>query len=420
MPFDITDHQPEQLPQLYQRALIAREPPSTGKVALAQFVAPNTRPAFPPPGLPSIGSAGPVLEAPVAPVARGIKLSKRGDVRIQLSWFPSPDGSEQIAVINSGVNIVITGDPQLGPIDISTDRLVIWTPDIGADPLSGGSDDTSRRYELYMEGNIVFRQADRVIYANSLYYDVQQQAGTLIDAELLSPIPEYDGLVRIKAAVLRQDGSRIKANGAAITSSRLGVPSYWFQAGELTYEEVDQPFVDPISGSLLVDPLSGQPVTGKQRLAVSRNNSIFVAGWPVFFWPTLATDLTEPSVLVNEVILRNDNVFGSQFGIGLNLGRLFGLGARVPGVQWNGGVDYLSKRGWGLGTDLAYDLDRFLGIEGPTRGYFDAWGIDEQGTDNLGRDRRAGPGSRLSRSSPVATSSANTVRISDIRRSRCH
>ena len=51
-------------------------------------------------------------------------------------------------------------------------------------------------------------------------------------------------------------------------------------------------------------------------------------------------------------------------------------------------MDYLSKRGVGIGTSVDYQLPRFLGFDGPTAGFVDAWGINEQGIDNLGRTRR--------------------------------
>ena len=375
-------NQPDKLPVHYQRALIAREPSPSGHVALAQFVSPGAAAPF---------SPGPVIEPPPIPFSRRIRISGRGGTRMQISWFPSPDGRQQMTVINSGVNILIEGDPALGPLDISADRLVIWTPNDGFaldDPET--SIDSSQPYELYMEGNIVFRQADRVVFANSMYYDVQQQTGSLLDAELLTPIPEYEGLVRLKAAVLRQlDAQRFQANGAAITTSRLGVPSYWFQAGELTYEEIDQPLVDPITGAALIDPQTGQAITEKQRLAVSRNNSTFVGGFPIFYWPRFATDLTRPSTVINRIRIGNDNIFGTQLGVGVDMARLFGLAARWPNFEWNVVLDYLSNRGWGVGTNLEYEFGSFLGIQGPTRGFLDAWGIDDQGLDNLGRDRRA-------------------------------
>jgi hypothetical protein len=53
-----------------------------------------------------------------------------------------------------------------------------------------------------MEGNIEFRQGDRIVYADRMYYDVRRQIGVILDAELLTPLPryadhKYQGLVRL-------------------------------------------------------------------------------------------------------------------------------------------------------------------------------------------------------------------------------
>jgi hypothetical protein len=66
------------------------------------------------------------------------------------------------------------------------------------------------------------------------------------------------------------------------------------------------------------------------------------------------------------------------------------LGVENPpqGVGWDLSVDYLSERGPALGTTVAYDRTDFFGLPGPTFGVLDAWGIHDDGTDNLGRDFR--------------------------------
>ena len=44
--------------------------------------------------------------------------------------------------------------------------------------------------EVYLEGNIVFRQGDRVIYADRMYYNVRQEYGVVLNAEMLTPVPD--------------------------------------------------------------------------------------------------------------------------------------------------------------------------------------------------------------------------------------
>ena len=66
-------------------------------------------------------------------------------------------------------------------------------PSAGDEPLMGGSgmvqgDETP--LELYLEGNIVFRQGDRVLFAQRMYYDVRRQVGVVLDAEMSSRCPD--------------------------------------------------------------------------------------------------------------------------------------------------------------------------------------------------------------------------------------
>ena len=100
---------------------------------------------------------------------------------VQFQWFQSgPNSNQWIAVIDSGVNVIVDGlSGDSGTMDISTDRLVIWTTGVQEPDLTGRTIQDQRvPMEFYMEGNIVFRQGERVIYANRMYYDVPNHVGT--------------------------------------------------------------------------------------------------------------------------------------------------------------------------------------------------------------------------------------------------
>ena len=103
----------------------------------------------------------------------------------------------------------------------------------GNDPLQANGP-----IELYLEGNIVFRQGDRLIYADRMFYNATQEYGVVLAAEMLTPVQDYQGLVRLKADVLQQiDKQNFQAYGAAVTTSRLGVPRYWLQSERITFED---------------------------------------------------------------------------------------------------------------------------------------------------------------------------------------
>ena len=97
--------------------------------------------------------------APVSPQQRRIRVFPRSSVRWQARAFTSEDGTERIGVIDSGVNIVIDNFQDFDTIDISTDRLIIWTSATTLPNLQGDTAQSADApLEFYLEGNIVFRQ----------------------------------------------------------------------------------------------------------------------------------------------------------------------------------------------------------------------------------------------------------------------
>ena len=180
-----------------------------------------------------------------------------------------------------------------------------------------------------MEGNIVFRAGQRIIYANSMYYDVRGEQGVVLDAELLSDVPGYAGIIRLKTDVLRQlDRHHFQAHEAGFTSSRLGLPSYWFQADDLLFEDVPTQVTDPYSGSPLFDPTTGQPLIANRRFTESRNNFVYVNGVPVFYWPLLSFDFTNPRTFIRSARVGRDKVFGTQLGVTLDVKQVLGISDR--------------------------------------------------------------------------------------------
>ena len=66
----------------------------------------------------------------------------------------------------------------LGSIDVSSDRHGDLDPQSArAGPQRANAPGRARPLEIYMEGNVVFRQGERVIYATRMYYDVTNQRG---------------------------------------------------------------------------------------------------------------------------------------------------------------------------------------------------------------------------------------------------
>ena len=434
-------------PAIYQRAVAARDLQVSGGVQQAQYTQPIPSPGpsglvppdgpLPPGGpLPSGGSSppsGPIapggLVPPGGPLppggppaaspaptgslavgARRIRAFARGEMETQIHWFPDRQTGQWIAVIEGGVNLIVEdiplpgdgrlsrtlGLPGLVSIGLWADRMVIWTrgqevPDIyGNKPQA-----TDTPFEIYMEGNIVFREGDRVLYADRMYYDVNNQVGAVLGAELLTPVPRYEGLVRLRAQILRQLGpNRFEANDAFFTSSRLGSPTYRLQAESLSFEDVQEPRIDPVTGQPAINPQTLEAEIDHRQLATSENNWLYLDDLPVFYWPKMVTDLKESSFYIRRVRVRNDNVYGLQILTDWNAYQLLGIRNRPEGTDWGLSLDEMTKRGFGHGTDFRYSRDDFLGIAGKAVGVIDYWGIPDHGNDNLGLDRRDIPPER--------------------------
>ncbi|MFM8291193.1 MAG: hypothetical protein ACKOC4_05770, partial [Planctomycetia bacterium] len=324
-----------------------------------------------------------------APAMRRLRAFPRSSVPLAVKWFPSPAGNEWIAVINSGVNLVVDGVDPAGPLDISADRLVIWTRGQGQPDLNGGAaQGADVPLELYMEGNVVFRQGQRVVEAVSMFYDVPRSSGVITGATVLTPVDNYSGAVRLRADVLRQvDRSRFVATRTGLTSSRRGVPTWEFRSRELEFTDEQVPLGGPL-GQPAVDPVSGEPQVEHQQFITSRGNTVTLGGVPVLWWPVLATNAKKPTFYINNVQVKNDQIFGTQLLTGWDAFQVLGWRRPPDGVDWDFDVDYLSLRGPGGGTSLLYNRPDFLGLGTPASGDLDAWFIGDVGRDNLGLYRR--------------------------------
>jgi hypothetical protein len=361
-------------PEIYLRGMARRDPGLYGAIRRTQFT--------------QFENVAPPIDA-LPPGMRRLRAFPRSDAPVQAKWFPNEAGNEWIAVIDSGINLIIDGVDEWGSLDISADRVVIWTagdqePDLSGQSLQG----REMPLEIYMEGNLVFRQGDRVIYADRMYYDVRQHVGTVLNAELLTPAPGYLGLLRMKARVIQQlSEDRFLAQDAFMTSSRMGKPTYRLQAGSIYLEDRDIPVVERFTGAPVLDEITGEQLIDHEKYARSQNNFVYLGDVPVLYWPILAGNLEDPTYYVKRLQFGNDQVFGAQIRSAFDGFQVFGLD-QPDGTDWDLNLDYLSKRGVGVGTTFLYHDLNWAGITAPSAGFIDLWGINDHGLDNLGRGQK--------------------------------
>ncbi len=298
-----------------------------------------------------------------------------------------PEVNETIIVARGGVTVLVRDvtaqspdgrTMEFGTVSLSADRIVGWMPTF-TDILRDNNKFSQADGELYLEGDIVFRQGEQIIYAQSMYYNVSQEKGVVLDAEAIVTVPEYEGVVRLKADVMQQISSgNYVAFDAAMTSSRMGVPRYWMQSQQLRLNQRKR---------MVIDPMTRRRKIKNESYVSSNRNFVYVGGVPVMYWPRFAAKLEIPTLYLTGAKYKNDDTFGNQILLDFNMFQLLGMENAPDGLDWELSTDYLSDRGPALGTTFEYRTPAFFGLQGPTNGFFDAWVIDDDGVDRLGRDR---------------------------------
>ncbi len=368
-------------------ALLAHLPSGndTEAVKLVQFNQPLAAPTQPVPAQPS--SRGSFF-----PIAGGTKsleiIGRNPSIAPQIEQVDRPASNESLIVARGGVTLLIRDVTaqfpggelvNLGTVSLSANRIVAWLP-LMSRLFQGTADISQAQGEVYLEGDIVFRQGERIIYAESMYYNIATEQGMVLNAEAITTIPNYQGIVRLKAEVLQQvSKGNFIAFDAAVTSSRMGVPRYWLQSERLQLTDREQIVTDPNSGAVIVD---------REPFVESNNNFVYFGGVPLLYWPTFATSLERPAFYLTGIGVKNDNIFGTQIMLNWDLFQLLGIEDAPPGVDWELSTDYLSDRGPAVGTTVRYSVPGFLGCPGPANGFFDTWIIQDGGLDTLGIDRR--------------------------------
>lgn len=375
--------EPSPKPAVYERAMAQRTASRTSAITRTevQRFAMQTEPA--------------AMAEPTAlpPGARRLRAFPRSAVPFSVESFQNQAGNEWVTIIDRGVTLIVEGVSGVGQLDISADRIVIWRTGAGQLDLSGAAmDDAGSRLEFYMEGNLVFRQGQRVIYADRMFYDATAQVGTVLSAEVLSPVPNFKGVVRLKADLIKQTGpDRFLAERAYVTTSRFARPGYRLQSGLIEYEDIQRPLIEPRSGLAQLDPATGDQLYDREQRVTGKNNFLFLSQLPVFYWPRFSTTLEEPTFYLRRVRFKSDKVFGQQVYTDWDAFQLLGIRNKPAGTDLNLSLDYLSQRGFGVGPTFRYSRTDLFGIPGPYTGFFDGWYIHDGDDDNLGSDRRVVP-----------------------------
>ena len=327
---------------------------------------------------------------PLGPGQRRIKIKPLNE-NTNTSWKHYPEINQSIACITGGVTVNIKTDKLAEALVITTDKMVIWTTGLQGVDLNGVQPHSvDQPIELYMEGNIVFKQGGRTVRAERMFYDLKKKQGTILNTEITTPAEGYDGLLRINADMVHQDNPwEFSAKNAYITSSLMGKPSYRIQMDDVIVRDVVTEEYDTSTGRPKLDE-NGILVSKHEQYITGNNTSIYVSDTPIFYWPKMRTKLERPTPYLSSLRVGSDSVYGFQMFTGWNAYELFNCVDPPKGTDLTLHLDPFSNRGIGHGADFKFDRNWDYGlIYGPIKGNIDFWGIYDWGKDNLGEGRRS-------------------------------
>lgn len=323
---------------------------------------------------------------------RKVRLSSRSTTSYSFTSVEDTKSTppEQIITITDGVRLVVTGIEKFDVLDLTADRVVIWTRSLDQEGIQAileqGSD---APLQIYLEGNIIIRSPQNELSASRAFYDLRDDRAILLDGELKLNAPNLNKPLRLRGEQIRQisRGSFIAEN-AWVSTSSFGKPGYRAQASKIEVEQAQAGDIRQTSGvQAEVDEETGLPVEAADPWITSHHNSLWIEDYPLFYFPYVTAPLSDPNGTFPRVSVGNDQIFGTQVRTVTNLTNLLKLKA-APGNEINLNADYLSKRGPAGGLNGRFQGFDPFGLGHSISGDFLGYGIYDTGRDNLGADRR--------------------------------
>ncbi len=349
---------------------------------------------------PAAEDQGPELESgnlhPPGGGVRRIRIFPRSAVEYTVESFESRDvlPAEQVWVLAGGVQLLLDGiNPRGGVVDLKADRMVIWTQLGGDSDLAGEkiqSDETP--LQVYLEGNIEVREGQNFMRGNQAFYDAREKRAIFLNAELKTRAFRLPMNIRIRAERIRQSrADYYHAERAWVTTSEFGKPGYRMQMSDVFLEPRDAEASWFSRGDGPFDPDTGEPLAETRLWATAQNNTFIVGDLPVFYYPYISTPAEDVNIPLRTIAFKNDQIFGTQIDTTWNMFKLLAPTGIEPAAnaRWDVHADYLSLRGFRLGSTGSYNGQDRFGTQGTYRGMGLAYFINDMGTDNLGADRLA-------------------------------
>ena len=288
------------------------------------------------------------------------------------------------ALVLAGGAFLIQERPDGSVLELEGRRAVLFTRLADLAELAGAGRDAEGAVEsAYVEGDVRVRftpppggggegLAEQRLEAGRVFYEFDTDRAVLTDATLRTREPRRDLPVTLRAETIRQVArGRYEADDAELSFSRFARPEYALNAGRITVDQRD------VGGA-----------RGTRTAFRADDLTLRAYGLPFLYLPAAGGVVDERPFPLESVALDNRDNFGTGVLTRWGLFETLGLD-RPEGTDAGYALDYFSERGPAAGLDFDYARDAVAG-DGTATGFagtFTAYGVYDEGTDDLARRR---------------------------------
>jgi hypothetical protein len=251
-------------------------------------------------------------------------------------------------------------------------------PSAAAEPKLRGRDQDDREAmkewvrAVYLEGDVVLTRGQRMIRANRLYYDFEEEKALILDPvmralDAAGKVPIYVRAERVRQTAANQ----YSAEKAQFTTSEFHTPH-----GSVAAATLDLTDRTPRNEA-------GEAIGIQAGTYQATHTTLNLEGLPIAYWPVSKGDFSADRQAFRSATIGYTEHFGFTAEARWSLFNLMGL-EPPKGYDATLKTNYFSERGPGFGIDMDYQADNYFGL---VRSDY----IHDDGKDELGPVRSSYP-----------------------------